>query len=295
VTDDSGSRRHGEQDRENECVRSDRTALEEAGWGLMLTGGANWGAVQVGAARALFERGFQPEFIVGVSVGAINGAYLATRPSPEGVEALLRLWETADARKIFGSRVSRIRELAAVLFHDSAFSNRALRSFLEQSIPVRRFDQTTIPLAVVASDLTSGSSRLLSEGDLLDAILASAAIPGLFPPVEIDGVRLVDGAIADPLPLSAVLERGIRRVVVVEAGRPCGCGNDLGHASGLLQRAVTVVMSDRMDLLVRLVPPDVEFVSLGLVCHPETPITDLSNAALRAQIGYEEAVSVLDG
>jgi len=259
-----------------------------------LTGGANWGAVQVGAARALFERGFRPEFIVGVSVGAINGAYLATRPSPEGVEALLGLWETADADKIFGSRLSRIRELAAVLFHDSAFSNRALRSFLNESIPVRRFDESAIPLAVVASDLKSGTSRQLSTGDLIDAILASAAIPGLFPPVEIDGERLVDGAIADPLPLTAMLERGIRRVVVVEAGQPCGCENDLGHVQGLFQRAVTIVMSDRMDLLVELVPPDMEFVRLGQVCHPETPITDLSNAALRARIGYEQAVEVLD-
>lgn len=269
-------------------------ALAETGWGLVLTGGANWGAVQVGAAKALFERGFRPEFIIGVSVGAINGAYLATQPSLVGVEELLALWETADAVRIFGSQLSRIRELAAVLFHDSAFSNRALRSFLNESISVRRFNETEIPLAVVASHLKSGTSRQLSTGDLIDAILASAAIPGLFPPVEIDGERLVDGAIADPLPISAVLERGIRRVVVVEAGEPCGCGNDLGHVSGIFQRAVTVVMSDRMDLLVDLVPPDVEFVRLGQVCHPETPLTDLSNAALRARIGYEQAVDVLD-
>ncbi|GMQ86025.1 MAG: patatin-like phospholipase family protein [Acidimicrobiia bacterium] len=271
------------------------TPLTESGWGLILTGGANWGAVQVGAVRALFERGFRPEFIVGVSVGAINGAYLAARPSPDGVEALAEIWEKADARRIFGGRVARLRELAAVLVHDSAFSNRALRSFLAQSLPVSRFEETTIPLAVVASDLASGTSRLLSSGDLLEAILASAAIPGLFPPVTIDGERLVDGAIADPLPVAALLKRGIRRVVVVEAGRPCGCGNDLGHATGLFQRAVTVVMRDRMDLLMRLVPPEVELVSLGLVCHPETPITDLTNAALRVRLGYEEAVYLLDG
>ncbi len=272
-----------------------QAALTETGWGLILTGGANWGAVQVGAVGALFERGFRPELIVGVSVGAINGAYLASRPSPEGVDALVKLWEKADTRRIFGSRFARIRELAAVLLHDSAFSNRSLRSFLEQSLPVRRFEETTIPLAVVASDLASGTSRLLSSGDLLEAVLASAAIPGLFPPVEIDGERLVDGAIADPLPIAALLRRGIRRVVVVEAGRPCGCGNDLGHATSLFQRAVTVVMRDRMNLLLRLVPPEVELLSLGLVCHPETPITDLSHAALRARLGYEEAVYLLDG
>jgi NTE family protein len=271
------------------------SALAETGWGLILTGGANWGAVQVGAMGALFERGFRPEFIVGVSVGAINGAYLAARPSSEGVDSLVKLWEKADARRIFGSRFARIRELAAVLVHDSAFSNRALRSFLAQSLPVRRFEETTIPFAVVASDLASGTSQLLSSGDLLEAILASAAIPGLFPPVKIDGERLVDGVIADPLPIAALLKRGIRRVVVVEAGRPCGCGNDLDHATGLFQRAVTVVMRDRMDLLIRLVPPEVELVSLGLVCHPGSPITDLSNAALRARLGYEEAVYLLDG
>jgi predicted acylesterase/phospholipase RssA len=157
-----------------------------------------------------------------------------------------------------------------------------------QSLPVGRFEETTIPLSVVASDLASGTSRLLSSGDLLEAVLASSAIPGLFPPVEIDGERLVDGAIADPLPIAALLRRGIRRVAVVEAGRPCGCVNDLGHATSLFQRAVTVVMRDRMNLLLRLVPPEVELLSLGLVCRSETPITDLSHAALRAQLGYEE-------
>ncbi|MFV2008142.1 MAG: patatin-like phospholipase family protein, partial [Longimicrobiales bacterium] len=235
------------------------------------------------------------EFIVGVSVGAINGAYLAIRPTPEGARDLLTLWETADEDKIFGNRITRIRELAAVLFHDSAFSNRALRAFLEQSIPARSFDETTIPLTVVASDLTSGASHHLISGDLLDAILASTAIPGLFPPVEIDGERLVDGAIADPLPLSTMIERGIRRIVVVEAGRACGCGNDLDHISGLFQRAVTIVMNDRMELLIQLAPPDIELIRLGSVCHPETPITDLSNAAIRAQAGYEQTVDVLDG
>jgi len=271
------------------------TDLAEAGWGLILTGGANWGAVQVGAVGALFERGFRPEFIVGVSAGAINGAFLAAHPSPEGVAALVELWEEAATRNIFGTRIARLREMAAVLFHASAvFSNRALRSFLGQSMPVHRFEDCAIPLAVVASELTSGTPRLLSSGDLVQAVLASTAIPGLFPPVEIDGEPLVDGAIADPLPLRAVLQRGIRRVVVVEAGRPCGCGDDLSHMSGLFQRAITVVMHDRMDLLLRQVPPDVELVTLGLVCHPETPITDLSDALRRARLGREEAVRRLD-
>ncbi len=266
----------------------------EPGWGLILTGGANWGAVQAGAAKALFERGFEPEFIVGVSVGAINGAYLAARPTLEGVDELIELWERADARRIFGGRLARVRELAGVLLHDAAFSNRALQSFFEDSLPARRFDKTEIPLAVVASELTSGTPRLLSSGNLIDAVLASGAIPGVFPPVAIGGERLVDGAITDPFPLHVLVERGIQRVVVVEAGRPCGCDNDLGNASSLIQRAITVVMQDRMDLLMQLAPADVELIRLGRVCHTETPITDLSDAALRVHVGYNEAVGILD-
>ena len=181
------------------------------------------------------------------------------------------------------------------LLHGAAFSNHALASFLERSIPTHSFDDTTIPLAVVASELISGTPRLLTSGDLIEAVLASGAIPGLFPPVEIDGERLVDGTITDPFPLSVLVERGIQRVVVVEAGRPCGCDNDLGHASDLVQRAVTIVMQDRMDLLIQRAPTNVELVRLGRVCHSETPITDLSNAALRVQVGYDEATRILSG
>ncbi len=264
------------------------------GWGLILTGGANWGAVQAGAAKALFERGFAPEVIVGVSVGAINGAYLAARPTLAGTDELIDLWERADAHSIFGGRLAHLRELAGVLFGDAAFSNRALGSFLEDSLPAHRFDETATPLAVVASELTTGTPRLLTSGDLIQAVLASGAIPGVFPPVDIDGERLFDGAITDPFPLHVLLEHGIHKVMVVEAGRPCGCDNDLGHTSNLIQRAITVVMQDRMDLLMQLAPPDVELVRLGRVCHTETPITDLSHAGLRVHVGYTEAVGILD-
>ncbi len=275
--------------------RDRRLELTEPGWGLILTGGANWGAVQVGVLKALQERGFDPDLIVGVSAGAINGAFFAARPTAEGLAALVELWETADMRNIFGTRVAWFREVITAMFHaSSVFSNRALRSFLTRSLAIDRFEACSIPLEIVASDLVSGTSRLLSSGDLVDAILASTAIPGLFPPVKINGEPLVDGAIADPLPLAAMLERGIRRVVVVEAGRPCGCGDELDSASNLFQRAVTVVIHDRMDLLVALAPAGVDIIRLGRVCHPETPITDLSDAALRVRLGHDEAARLLD-
>lgn len=261
------------------------------GWGLILTGGANWGAIQVGVVKALFERGFSPEVIVGVSVGAINGAYLSCIPSLRGVAGLLELWREVDARQILGTRAGRLRELGALVFRRSAmFPNRALRSFLEVSLPVDRFEETVIPLVTVASDLTSGTPRLFSEGDLLEAVLASAAIPGLFPPVEIGGERLVDGAIADPLPLAPLRERGIRRVVVAEAGRPCGCDDQPGDPLGAMRQAVTVVTNHRLNLLIRDASHSHEVVDLGSVCHPDTPITDFSDAELKARLGYQDAV-----
>lgn len=273
-----------------------QSPLYEPGWGLILTGGANWGAVQVGVVAALLERGFRPECIVGVSVGAINGAFLAARPSPAGVRELAELWKEADAARIFGTRFALVRELATVVFRESSvFSNRALRSFLERSLPEQSFEGTDIPLVLVASELKSGTPRLLSTGDLVQAVLASAALPGLFPSVEIEGERLVDGAITDPLPVSVLLDQGIRRIVVVEAGRSCGCGTDFRRASALFRRAVSVVMSARMDLLYRLVPEDVELLTLGSVCHPETPLTDLSDTPLRIRLGYTDAVRRLGG
>lgn len=269
--------------------------LTADGWGLILTGGANWGAVQVGVVKALFERGFSPEVIVGVSVGAINGAYLSTFPTLEGVAGLLDLWKEVDARQILGTRAGRLRELGALTFRRSAlFSNRALRSFLQQSLPVGRFEDTVVPFVAVASDLTSGTPWPFTNGNLLDAVLASAAIPGLFPPVEIAGEQLVDGAIADPLPLTPLTDRGIQRVVIAEAGRPCGCDEETSDPLGAMRQAVTVMANHRLSLLIRDASHSFELADLGSVCHPDTPITDFSGAELRAGLGYKDAVRQLE-
>jgi NTE family protein len=240
--------------------------------------------------QALLERGLRPSFVVGVSVGAINGTYLAARPTLAGVAELAALWEEADARRIFGTRFPLLREVAAVVLGESAvFSIEAIREFLELHLPVSRFEDTSVPLALVATELGSGTTRTLSSGNLVRAVLASCAIPGLFPAVEVDGEMLFDGAIADPVPVDYAVAQGARRVVVVEAGRSCGCGGDPNHVLGLFQRGISIVMQRRMDLLVKQVPSHVDVLHLGLVCHPETPVTDLSDSELLIRLGYEEA------
>ena len=77
--------------------------------------------------------------------------------------------------------------------------------------------------------------------------------------------------------------------MVIEVGRSCGCGNDLDQVLSLFQRATSIVMQHRMDLLMTQIPPEVEMLRLGLVCHPETPITDLTDSAMLIRLGYEEA------
>lgn len=265
------------------------------GWALMLTGGANWGAVQVGAARALFERGFQPELIVGVSVGSVNGAYLAARPTLDGVDELTSIWEDIDARTVYGSRLPGVHELAAfVLGRPAAFSNEPLRKLLTTALPVRRFEETSVPLITVATHLESGSTRLLASGDLVSAVLASSAIPGVFPPVERDGESLVDGAVADPVPFDAVEQRGLDRVAVVESGRSSGRAPEPHGALGVFQWAMTVMRQDRMDLLMQSHPAGLEVVRLGAIRHPDTSIADFSSPRESMGLAYREAAAVLD-
>lgn len=180
----------------------------------VLRGGASFGAAQVGMARALIEAGHHPDLLYGTSAGALNAAWLANDPSLEGTGSLDRLWTTVRRRDVFPVQVYTVLGGLGGL-RDSTFSSRALTRWLRDTTTLRRLEDGALPLTVVATDLETGEEVLLDSGPTVPALLASSAMPGIFPPVRIDGRWLVDGSVASDTPVGPAVRSGADRVWVL--------------------------------------------------------------------------------
>lgn len=184
---------------------------------FVLGGGGNLGAIQVGMIRAAMERGIVPDAVVGCSVGAINGAALAADPTLDGMRRVEEVWTRLQDDVICpAGRLSSIRLLANR--NRSLQPNDGLRRLLETWLPYRTFEDAHLPLHVVACSLDTGHDRWFSTGPVIEPILASAALPGVFPPVEIDGELLIDGGVVDNVPIGHAIGLGAERVVVFHVG-----------------------------------------------------------------------------
>lgn len=184
---------------------------------FVLSGGGNLGALQVGMLRALFERRIQPDLVLGCSVGALNGAAVAAEPSLAMVGRLQDLWlglaaEDVMPAGLLPATVSLARK--GVSIHDNA----NLRRVIADVLPVDRFEGLAVPFQCIATALTDGAETWFSEGDVVSSILASAALPAVYPPVVVDGVSYLDGAIVNDVPVSRAVELGADRIFVLHVG-----------------------------------------------------------------------------
>lgn len=180
----------------------------------VLRGGASFGAAQVGMARALIEAGHHPDLLYGTSAGALNAAWLAADPTLEGTSALASLWTTVRRRDVFPLRPDLVLAGLAGL-KDSMFSSGALTKWLRSTAALRRLDDGVLPLTVVASDLETGEEVLLQSGPAVPALVASSAMPGVFPPVRIGDRWLVDGSVASDTPIGPAVKAGADQVWVL--------------------------------------------------------------------------------
>jgi len=180
----------------------------------VLQGGGSLGAAQVGMARALMESGNHPDLVLGTSAGALNAAWLATDPTLEGLGSLGKLWTAARRRDVFP--LSGWTALGGVIgLRDHTVSSAAFARWLRSVALVRRLQDGVLPLGVVATDLLTGEAVLLDSGPTVPALLASAAMPGIFPPVLIGTRWLVDGSIASDAPIGQAVRAGADRVFVL--------------------------------------------------------------------------------
>ncbi|MDX1659796.1 MAG: patatin-like phospholipase family protein [Nitriliruptorales bacterium] len=184
---------------------------------FVLGGGGMLGAAEVGMLRALAEADVRPDLVVGTSVGAINGAMVAADPlvAPGRLESLWR--DLADGGPFDSSLVRRIRTFARSRTHLHDLGE--LRRMLTEALPVATFEELSIPFQCVAASIERAAPRWFTTGPLAEAVLASSAVPGLFPPVEIDGEHHYDGGLVHSIPLGRALAQGARTVYVLQVGR----------------------------------------------------------------------------
>lgn len=181
-----------------------------------LGGGAAYGAVHVGMLRALSEAGLTPDIVVGTSVGSLNGAMLAQQPG-SALDRLGQIWPSITTASIFpGGWLSRLRTLQTSKAYLSP--NVGIAAVLNRHLRARTFADLALPFGVVTADFATASPVTLTAGELAPAILASSAIPGVFPPVEVDGRMLVDGGILANVPVRQAVEMGAASVVVLDCG-----------------------------------------------------------------------------
>lgn len=181
---------------------------------FVFSGGGPLGAVQVGFLQALLEKELIPDFVVGTSVGALNAVFIAADPTIERAAALKDLWMRMRKDDLFpGGRL--VSAWHAVRRGSFVFSNQGLRRIIEEGIPIGTFEELQVPAQVVATDIESGDESWFSSGRILEPLLASAAMPGVFPPVTIEGRTYIDGGVANNIPVSRAIELGAKRVYVL--------------------------------------------------------------------------------
>lgn len=186
----------------------------DAGTAFVLAGGATRGASQVGMLQALVEAGIRADLVVGTSIGALNGACYAETPTLDGVERLARLWTDPPRSAIFSlsprAIARNVRERRGYVL-----DNAGLADWIRVNTSVERLEDFPVPLHAVATDASTRRPVVLSRGDTVTSLLASSAIPGVFPPIVVDGNELVDGGVAADIPVAPAVGLGASTLYVL--------------------------------------------------------------------------------
>ena len=184
---------------------------------FVLGGGGLLGAHEIGMLRALAEAGIRPDMVVGTSIGALNGAFVAA--DPDGAAARLgQMWQGEQLRLVFSENLwGRAARLVRSGTH--LHSLEPLGRMLGEALPGKEFGDLALPFQCVAASIETASARWFASGPVVPAILASCAVPGLLPPVEIDDQHYFDGGLVDSIPVGRAVALGATTIYVLQVGR----------------------------------------------------------------------------
>ena len=264
---------------------------------FVLSGGGPLAALQVGMLRALFAREIRPDVMVGTSAGALNATWVAWNPTPAGLVDLEYSWRHMKNDDLFPGGRFKASWARMLVKGNRVFETTGLKGQIGRTIGLdARFEDAQIPLAVTTTDLESGKERVFSSGPLLNPLLASVAMPGIFPPVEIEGRLYIDGGVANNVPISPAVQMGAKTIYVMDATSHSHQRRPLLRPIDYLLHAFSLARAQRLDLdlvhyadkvrIVMLPTPALDFF---------VPFASLEHTNKLIDLGYERTLQFLDG
>ena len=242
--------------------------------GLALSGGAARGVAHLGVVKALYEKDIRPDCIAGTSIGAIFGALLADGHDPE---ELLEIF--------LGKRM--VSYMGIIFGKIGLLKMSGLRSDLDKHLKAKTFEELKVPLFITCTNLNSGKVEYFSQGDLVEKVIASASIPGLFAPVRINDALYADGGILDNLPVSP-LKAKCKKIIGVHVNY-IGPEDEIGNAMSIVERAFHLSIGARIAETAN---------ECDLFIEPEElqdyRLMDMSVAQEMFDIGYKAARKILE-
>lgn len=267
---------------------SDARASGEAKTAFVLGGGGLRGAAEVGMIKALAETGIRPDMVVGTSIGSLNGAVIASGSLPEMADRLETLWTHLAASGVL--REGLFGRVANLFRHRTHLhTNIAMRELLLEWLPHRRFEELPTPFHCSAACIETSSEWWFDSGALVDAILASSAVPGLLPPIEIDGRHFIDGGVVNSIPISRALELGATKLFVLHVGNIDAPLRLPRQAWDVAFVAFEISRRHRYHRDMASLPPGVEVHVLPTGVDPATRFND------PAKLRYNHSASIRDG
>jgi NTE family protein len=231
---------------------------------FVFAGGGSFGAIQVGMMHSLAARGISADMVVGSSVGALNGAYYAGDPTLKGVLQLETIWRGLQRRDVFPVTW---RTLLGFLWRrDFLIPHDGIEKLVHDHMPYRNLQDAKLPVHIVATDMLSGDSVVLSEGSAAQAIVASTAIPGAFAPVRYKDFYLVDGAISSNTPIKIAVAKGARRLIILPTGHACATHTPPAGAVANALQALTLLIARQLVSELEDLAPDIEYYVVPPLC-----------------------------
>lgn len=261
---------------------------------MVLSGGGNHGAVQVGMLRSLVEHEIHPQLVLGCSIGALNGVAYAQDPTISGIARLEELWRGFDAEGILPSGWLP-NAVALARRGEAIHGNDQLRGLVTGLLRVDTFEELAIPFQCVATDVSGVREAWFTAGTLVEPLLASAALPAVLPAVEIDGVRYLDGAIVNDVPISRAVALGARTIYVLHCGTVDRPRPEPKRPLDVAVQAYWIARHHRFKRDLETLPDGVEAIVLPIGQSRTLRYNDFTQSGEMIRAAYAATDRFLDG
>ena len=231
---------------------------------FVFAGGGSYGAIQVGMMHSLAARGISADMVVGSSVGALNGAYYAGDPTLKGVLQLETIWRGLTRHDVFP--VTWRTLLGFLRRRDFLIPHDGIQKLIDDHLPYRNLQDAELPVHIVATDIVTGDSVVLSEGSAAQAIIASTAIPGAFAPVPYKDFYLADGAISSNTPIKIAIAKGATRLIILPTGYACSADTPPTGAVANALHALTLLIARQLVSELEDIGPEIEYYVVPPLC-----------------------------